>query len=96
MQDERKQVSVRRWIAAIAGVSPEFSKTELGKVHGPERYMGRSEPGTEECLQNYTFEQWTSRDFIIVVISDRGGRVVRRYARRLMDETGVDRTSESN
>jgi len=53
---------------------------ELGIVLGPDQYSGPFEPGTREGLQNYVREQWNSPDFVIIVISDRDGRVACKYA----------------
>jgi hypothetical protein len=63
--------------------APEVSSTGLGKVEGPETYTINPALSAAEQrargFREYRFQQWTSSDILIVVITDAEGTVVCRY-----------------
>ena len=69
---------------ALLGRKPDIQVMNVGKVNGPDNYLTR--PGADpkelrgEGYQDYRFEQWTSAEVSIMVITDLKDQVVCRYS----------------
>jgi hypothetical protein len=65
---------------------PEFDSVLFGLVEGPKTFITKFDFSNEQeqlrqrGFQDYRFQQWTSSEISIVVVSDQEGQVVCRYS----------------
>jgi hypothetical protein len=82
------RVEVRR----LLGGPASYQAKQLGLVRGPDAYTTNrsADPQTlrERGFRDYLFEQWSSPEVSIMVVSDMEGRVVCRYSGK--GQTGVN------